>query len=331
MKKRILLLILSLSVCICVFTSCGYQPLRLYEAYICDMEDYFFVTGIDLARGQIRYNTPFGNMYEFDSPSSVYKENIPDKMLTLNGKTVYLKYKETDDIKSYCEDIFDVYRNDEYGINAYFFEESDRLNYLYLGRYEYMISDTLISSEAQLLDLCNGFLTGYVGALDRYEISIETKIWQNDGNGTYTDRIEGFATDSEKKVTYEVNYNFSIDGLLTTDAIKMVVEENGALSSVSMNMVGDFDDFSDVDIDMERCDSEISSEVERMCDVDDYNYLGYDARKLLIKVEGKMCVLYFICPIYEESLKDENMYIYSFEAIVPVASEKNIWQIKFFE
>lgn len=312
MKKRILILFSMMTLCVLLFTSCSGDKLGLNKAYVCDMQEYY-KTGYDLDRGEVIYNRP-SNMYEFEDFKKKRKEGMADKVLTLNGEDIILKYSETDNMKTYCSHVFDEYVNDEYRIRSYYYSDSDRLNYLDLGNYVYKISDVPITNEKQLLDTCRSFLLSYVDNLDKYDISVESLVQKNTEHGLQNKRLDYYTNESEGEITYYVNYTFAIDNIVTMDALKIIVKNDGSLDSVSINMVGEYDKYTDYDIDIEKCDGLVEKEILRMCDVKGYDFLGYDVKKLLVLTENKMCVLYFIDPMYEGV-----SHTYQITVVVPVA------------
>lgn len=316
-SKRTITLIALLSVvivCVSVLNSCSNKMLRPYNIYVCNMHD-FGVPMIDLDTGDVPYNMP-RKQYKFQSYPRNRSKDEPNREIMLNDDTISLEFEEGF-VQTYCDFYVNSYINSEYGVGAYFREDNGKMVHLRFSDYEYKISDDPITTEKELLDACNNYLIDHVGSLDRYSTEVETLIQKSVDGELRNERVSGFSTDTDGTATYYVSYKYMIDGIVTSDTIYMSVTMDGCLKTVSINRTGEFDKFDECDIDMRRCDKLIAEETEHICNVDGYAYEGYEDSKSLILVDGKLCLLVFVKPIFAEV--EEDLLAYDLEMLIPIA------------
>lgn len=317
MKIKTITVILTISLCL-TLCSCSYQhrsSLDLYEVYVCDA-----ATSSDLDKGDIEYNKA-DKLYSFPKQTTTVNKREADKQYQIGAGSVDLKYECTYN-KDYCEFYVNSYSDETYGIKANFRVDNGSLNYLRLGSYEYNIFDGVIDTESKLMDICTRFLSEYVDDLDRYDANIVTRIQTADDRGVDNRSLDGYVSPTEytdSSVSYQVDFVYYIKGIKTSDIISMRIDSNGYLELLSFDTTGDFESFDDSAIDLTQCEQLISSEMTKLCDVENYLYEGYTDSRMLIILSGKLCMLSYAQPIYKSNDDTVDILAPSVQLLIPVA------------
>ena len=298
-----------------LLTSCTHSELRLYEVYFCNDTN---TNGFDTAKPIIPYNEA-EQTYSLPRRESSINKTESAKKILLGADEIQLEYNSTYN-KEYCEYEINSYSNNEYNIKANYRKDNGALDYIRLGNYSYRISDTAILNESTLIETCNNYVLTHVKDVSKYTIQIKTKTQQKDSNGLRNQSYEGFFSPPENNtninVTYQVDYILYIDDIQTAEKISITIDSNGFLKTASFNMINAFDKYLNLDIDIARCEDLIKTEIEKTCDVDGYNYVGYSENQTLITIEDKLCLLSLIYPQFENV---ESYSSGSFEILIPVA------------
>ncbi|MCM1223463.1 MAG: hypothetical protein NC548_54340 [Lachnospiraceae bacterium] len=319
MKNKIKIAILVISLCLAL-CSCSYQhgsSLNLYEIYVCDVP-----VNSDSDRGDVEYNKA-DRMYSFSKQQMTVKEGETDKQYQIGIESITLKYECTYN-KDYCEFYVNSYSNEEYGIKANFRCDNGNLDYLRLGNYKYKIFDGIVDTESKLMEICTNYLLGYVNELAKYDSNIVTKIQTIHDNGLNNQSLAGYVSPliyNDSSVSYQVDFTYYIEGIKTSDIISMRIDSNGYLELLSFNMIGAFDSFGDCDIDVTRCEQLISSEMTKLCDVDNYQYETYTDTKILIVLGNKLCMLSYAQPIYRVTDDMTDFLTPAIQLLIPVAEQ----------
>ena len=311
MRKN-LYIISALLLCITLCSCQQLLPLRLYEVYVC--ENNGGLTDTDIP---VEYNIS-GNTYSMPKTVGYRKLNSFEKSLTLGSDTIPLEYERTYNYDG-CEYFVDSYTNMTYSMTVNYHAKLGTPVYINLGSYEYSVSDSAISDAEALTSVCASYLKNYVADLSVYSPSITTKIQKIDENGVENDIIKGFEAkeSSTDTVTYTVDYFYLIDGIKTAEAISISLTSEGYLEALSLHMIGEFAEYSDVDVDIQRCDGLISKEVASLCDIDGIEFHGYTDSKILVILDNRLCLLTYVTP--ELSNKDGDMHAGTVELLIPVS------------
>lgn len=298
-----------------LLTSCTHSELRLYEVYICTNSD---ASGFDTAKPIIHYNEA-EQTYSLPRRESSINKTEGAKKILLGAEEIQLEYNSTYN-KEYCEYDINSYSNNEYNIKANYRKDNGALDYIRLGNYSYRISDTAILSESTLIETCNNYILTHIEDVSKYTIQIQTKTQQTDSNGLRNQNYDGFYANSENNpnisVTYQVDYILYIDTIQTSEKISITIDSDGFLKTASFNTNNEFDKYLNLDIDIARCEDLIKTEIEKICDVDGYTYVGYSEKKTFIIIEDKLCLLSLVYPQFENV---ESYSSGSFEFLIPVA------------
>lgn len=319
MKNHKIIALLSICLCmvLCSCESIRAGSLRLYEVYVCD-ESTTMVFDDD--PGDVRYNKA-DNIYTMPRKKTTVKKGESDKQLQLGAETITLKYDCTYN-KDYCEYNVSSYSDDEYKIKASFRTDDGSLDYIRLGNYKYRVFDGMIDTETKLMDICTNYLSEYVDELDRYNSSIITKAWIVNDRGSGIESTDGYVSPSEyndaSSVSYQVDFTYYIGGIKTPDIISMLIDSNGYLETLSLNMIGAFEPFAKCEIDVKKCDQLINSELTKLCDVENYKYTGYEDERILLIIKNKLCLLSFAEPTFEP--KDgRDVLAKDIQILIPIA------------
>ncbi len=316
MKFKITFLLLIVAFCLLI-CSCTNSSLSLNKVYVC--EDNSLLT-MDIAKGSVTYNKA-ERVFTPQAVKSNVKIGKQDKQIQLGDNTVNVAYEYTFG-KEYCGYKVDGYSNEEYKIRAQFREDNGNLEYLALGKYEYRIYDGLIETEATLKEICTEYLSEYIEDLSPYTVEITTKAQIIDEHGLENEKISGFVFPLEyenAEIAYEVNFVYYISGIKTSDLITIRVDSNGYLEIISFNMTGAFESFGDSDVDTKLCEELISAEMQKLCDVDEYEYEGYTDKKILVIVKNKLCVLSYAQPSYNVAEETEHFLASEIVLLLPIA------------
>ena len=310
--KNICRIFLAALLCIALCSCQQLLPLRLYEVYVCERNKGLTDTAIP-----VEYNIS-DNTYSMPKTVGYRKLTTSQKSLSLGDDTIPLEYERTYNYDG-CEYFVDSYSNMTYSMTVNYHAKHGTPVYINLGSYEYRIADSAISDNDTLMAVSASFLKNYVGDLSVYTASTTTRIQRIDENGVDNDIINGFeTTESEAdKITYTVDFIYCIDGIKTSEAISISLTSEGYLKSVSLNMIGEFAEYSDVDVDIQRCDELISKEVDSLCDIDGVEYHGYTDSKILVILDNRLCLLTYVTP--ELSNKDGDMHAGTVELLIPVS------------
>ncbi len=319
MKKiKIFVMLLSIVLMICSCQKKDDFILELNEVYVCNFSHW------DEYSGDVEYNEP-KQTYQFQLHKSTVIEDPPRHQLRFGDDQLDLEYTYTYN-KDYCEYMIHGYKNEEYNIRANYRADNGNLDYLRLGNYQYYISDLPIDSETSLLDVCIAYLNQYVSNIGSYSYTIETKIMDINENGSNNQSVEGYADSSIYKnaeVAYEVEFVYCIGGMPTTDIVKIRLGVQGNLELVSLNMIGEFRRFSECDIDMEKYEQLITTEMLSLCDIKAYRYIGYSDKKFLIHANDQLCLLSYATPIYEGLEKENNFTPTAIQLLIPISEQVN--------
>ena len=285
--------------------------LQRYEVYVCNQESS--LSDNDLL---IEYN-PAKQTYTLPEIKSYKKSNMPEREILFGSDALPLEYNRTCNLYGF-EYYVDSYYNNEYSIRVDYYENTETLAGIILGTYKYKITDTAITDNDTLLEVCSAFLSDYITDLSIYTTSTTTWIQYIDEHGVENDTLNGFreVKGDNEKITYRVDFNYQIDGIETAENINISVTSDGYLRTLSMNMIGEFHKYSKEKIDIERCNQLISKEVASLCNIENYNYEGYTDEKILVLLDDQLCLLSYVSP--KLTKQKEEIHTHTIELLIPI-------------
>ena len=318
--KRAIIFTLSVVVLCLSFFSCG-KNMNLYTIYVCKEKE----AGGELMDAYIAESVEYNEVeqtYLLPELKTSKKIGMKDIDLVLGEQTFQLQYAETYN-KEFLTDRLHRYKDSNHRITASYGENSGKLEYLSLDdTISYSVSDLPITSEAQLKEACNQFVKQYVSDIEKYRVTVKTKMRINHEHGSYPQNFDTFVSAEGYEgstVNYEVNYNYYIDDVMTGDFIPITVRSNGDLDVLSLNMIGEFDKYSSIDIDQAKCDSLIETQTNAMCKVENYTFLASSNTKIMIICDDVLCMFVVVTPTYEEQKTNEALSVYPIQMLIPIA------------
>ena len=317
MNKKIIAFVLINVLCLNFF-SCG-KPSSLYTVYVVNEADAKKDTH---SSETVKYNDA-EQIYTLPQNKESKKLGMIDKDLVLGNQTFQLQYQRTYN-RYYVDYQLNRYSDEDNNIAASYRDDNGKLEYLRLDDdITYPISNSPITSESQLKEACNELVKQYVSDIEKYSISIKTKMWVYSEFGSGTETLDGFLSagkhEKDEIRNYEVTYNYYIDDVITGDCVKVTVRRDGTLYILSLNMVGAYDKYASIDIDQTKCDTLIEEQTTAMCTVDNYSYTGSTNQKTLIVCDGVLCMLVTVTPTYEEEKSNQSLSVEPIEMLIPIA------------
>ena len=320
MNKKFVAFVLIIVLCLSFF-SCG-KPSNLYTIYVIGGSNEKKDTH---SRETVKYNDA-KQSFTFPETKDTQKAGMKDVELVLGEQTFQLQYDHTYNrsgmdyqLNSYRTN----YKTTGLAISASYRDDNGKLEYLALDKsVVYPVSDSPIASETQLKEACNKFLKQYVSDIEKYEVSVKTKMRLYSESGSDAENFDHFVSADEyvnADVNYEVNYNYYIDDIETLDTVQVTVRSDGNLYILSFMALGAFEKYSSIDIDQTKCDALIEEQTIAMCTVDNYKYIGNTNQKILIIYDGMLCMLVTVTPTYEEQKTNEALSVYPIQMLIPIA------------
>lgn len=321
MNKKFVAFVLIIVLCLSFF-SCG-KPSNLYTVYV--IKDGTGAKKDTYSSETVKYNDA-KQSYTFPETKDTQKLGMKDVELVLGEQTFQLQYDHTYN-KSGMDYQLNHYRTNYkatgLAISASYRDDNGKLEYLHLDKsIVYPISDSPITSEAQAKETCNKFLKQYVSDIEKYEVSVKTKMRVYSEAGSHAENFDHFVSADEyvnADVNYEVNYNYYIDDVETLDEVQVTVRSDGNLDGLSFMLVGAYDKYSSIDIDQKKCDVLIEEQITAMCTVDNYQYTGSTNQKTLILCDDVLCMLVTVTPTYEEQKTNESLSVDPIQMLIPIA------------
>ena len=297
---------------LCIALSSCQQNIRTYEVYVCEND-----SGLTDSDIPVKYNIA-KNTYTLPKSKAYRKLNTSPKSLSLGSDIIPLNYERTYNYDLH-EYYVDEYTNREYGLSVDYHEKTGDVAYVILGEYKYKIADRPIENNDYLLKVCTSFLSNYVTDLSTYTVSTTSWVQHIDEHGVENDTFDGFRSiqNDNEKIRYTVHFNYCINGITTSDSIRISVTSDGYLQTMSMLMIGEFNKYSKTKIDMEQCNQLISAEVASLCNIEGYEYKGYTDSKMLVLLDNKLCLLTYVNP--KLTSKNGDVHAHTIELLIPIS------------
>ena len=293
---RILLLCISLLLIFSI-TGCMHDmPPISTDVYVCsasgkeetalDSNGFRYVTG-DL-------------LYTVSSNQAPQKSvgEVESKIYTAFGHEFNLEYTDSY-YRDFHRQAIDKYIDKDSLAEFDFFEGTDTVAYFDPGDVEIKITESAPVQEQDYKDICEA-LVPELKDNDNYTVSCQTYSIITDEYGVSTDKKDGFITQENlprnAKTQYIFKYIRYLDGIPTDDAVVIKLNQDGSLYSITQNVLGIYDNFTDSQIDMEKINSRIEEKINTMCNHDDFQLEDYETSEILVMADARLSVLSVVQP-----------------------------------
>jgi len=269
--KKLLAILLTLSMLLAVLCSCNSKEISLYDTCICDAATDGLV--------DIEYKSWLG--LELYAP----KENIPDKTIIFEGTEYSGVYKRSKVFGSYT---LDRYLDQERRCEFYLKEGTNDFAGISFSLNDDNMDGNI--TEASAVSFAKELVCRYISNIDEYEQQV----------GTHYSRLTG------KINYYGIKFVKKIDGYETADRIVVAVSPNGNLRSF---MLYDIDSFEgkNIDFDDEILEKSIENKLKETYEKRNLlikDILSQDKR-IVLTPEGRVAIRTNISLMVENSTTNE--------------------------
>ncbi len=262
---------------------------------------------------RIDYNTADISTHKEEALGSSYGGNKPEIRWTIEGEEKEFEYFGTYEISGNRYTV-DHYENRETMVALLFFEDTtDLCAILFLDEVYYAIEEP-IDSEEVLIEFGKKMMEKFQGSIDGHECIITTKVRGGEKyNGFYIPK------DCEPcDVEYQLEYEFYIDGIPTSNSPYLEVLGDGSLTILSLGQSDVFYKYKGITLDHPQLDALVKDTVEIMCNTDKYDLNTYTSSNTLRVVDGELFVDIFVKPTLEEKNSGDKIEPEGFKFRIPL-------------
>lgn len=286
-----------------------------YEVYYTELNESYFR----------KYDISGMEKYEFPESTTPDIEQ-EDMVLNLGGKEVPFKYSGA--IKFYHEPCSRLwYENMSHLMFLTLLYPSMMVESISFGYYEYYITETAFATEKELLSSCEKLLGEYQRSVEGYEPSVETYTSPNERLTYPEDEYDHFCipeVDSEHTVMYRVKYTRYIDGFRTGDVMTIRLTSTGRVVELEFGCPDTYEDFYGLNIDEKAINKTIDRTVKKMCTIDGFELIDYEASKVLGLIEGDLYLHVSVTPEFEYATEEikASSSVRPFRLLIPIKKGK---------
>lgn len=280
-----------------------------YTIYVTDnpvlYDTYFEFNSYDFS-SEKRYTFPETLV---GSDNSFVKSDIDDFELTLNNETEIFNYKYSFNSSGYHFETspLNFFTHSELDTNVTVYADSNDIYSVNLGQKSFKITDSPITTEEELLYVCNSFLSQYTD-LSSTQHEITTRFCTVEGEIIH--REDKFATIDEYAssdiIEYIVDYNWVQNDYKRLYYSSIRVTNEGYLTRyrITKNLYSEM--LSNAEIDYNKVNSIIEEKVKKLCENDaGYAFESIDYyEKGIYVIEGRLCAAVILSPFLSAPDKD---------------------------
>ena len=211
----------------------------------------------------------------------------------------------------------DVFVSSNGDIIAVYSQKDGSLESLIVSDDKYKVSSSNITTQKQLLSVCDSIIKDRVKNTAKYDRSIVSMKYDANYSLITTEGFSLPGKNEQPEAGFVVTYSYKKDGVATSDMIEIMIDNEGYLFALSYTSLNDFDSVSLKDVDLKKNDALAENAAKKACTDVGYDYLGCKKEVMLVKEKDHYCLLYYIVPEFSGDLPEE-FYASPFYVLIPV-------------
>lgn len=268
------------------------------------------------------YNAP-QTTYTLPKYEIFEKGNMPDKVLTLNGNSVTLKYDETYRPANMSYYI-DRYENIPMGVSIGYLENTDTVYTFSPGGFKVFSSIEQPVTESDYIAVCRDFMKNTLGLSDYGYMNNATQSHKRvqEENVSRPYEYDGFVELDDEGENAEIYYDFafceSISQMRTVNSVRISINKDGSLRSYQRVGTDDYTEYrtnrkyvnSVLDFDRTPLDAAVDAGLNTMFSISGYALTDYLKSYTFMIVEGQLCVYVGVVPTVTDESTGENVHMH---------------------